>query len=51
MASSIDDNALVELLLAIRAAHLETLAATASDRFARDMARHVLAETASPAVR
>lgn len=33
------------------AAHLEALAATASDRFARDMARHVLAETATPAVR
>ena len=33
------------------ATHLENLADSASDRFSRDMARHVLAESATPAVR
>lgn len=32
-------------------AHLRALSKDASDRFARDMARHVLAESATPAVR
>jgi hypothetical protein len=33
------------------AGHLAKLAQSAEDRFARDMASHVLAETAAPAVR